>query len=212
MSFLEIPRFPDDISYGSKGGPLFNTTIVEVDSGHEQANINWLYPKSDYDVAFGIRRRTQLYDLVKFFRAVKGRGHRFRYKDWSDFKSHHGDQIDQAVSDTDQQIGIGDASTKSFQLIKEYTEGVLTGTRLIKKPVSGTVVIAFDGVSQPSGWTVDTTTGIITFTVAPGNGVVISAGFEFDVPVRFTDDKIETNYDFYHGGSASVQLMEVRVA
>ncbi len=210
MSFLETPRFPDDISYGSTGGPMFNTSIITVDSGHEQANINWEYPKSIFDVSFGVRLRPQLYNLVKFFRAVKGRGHRFRYKDWVDFKSHHGDQIDQAISDTDQIIGIGDGSTE-FQLIKEYKEDTLIGTRLIQKPVVGTVVISLDDVPLASGWTCNYTTGVITFTSAPGSSVIVKAGFEFDVPVRFDSDSIETNYEFYNGGSASTNLTEVRI-
>lgn len=210
MSFLETPRFPDEISYGSKGGPLFNTTVITVNSGYEQRNINWDYPRCEFDVAFGVRNRTDLYDLVKLHRAVRGRGHGFRYKDWNDFKSHHGDQITQDVSDTDQEIGTGDGIEVDFQLKKDYIEGVLTGSRIINKLVSGTVVIALDGVPQPTGWAVDTTTGIVTFGSAPGSGVVVTAGFEYDVPVRFDSDKIETNYEYYEGGSASVSLIEVR--
>ncbi len=211
MSFLETPRFPDDISYGSKGGPLFNTSIITVDSGYEQANINWSYPKSMFDVSFGVRTRPLLYDLVKFFRAVKGRGHRFRYKDWTDFNSHHGDQITQVSSDTDQTIGTGNAAVVVFQLIKEYTEGALVGTRLIQKPVTGTVVISLDDVPLVSGWTCDYTTGKITFDAPPGNGVIVKAGFEFDVPVRFDSDSIETSHEYYDGGSAVTNLLEVRI-
>jgi uncharacterized protein (TIGR02217 family) len=211
MNFLESPRFPDNISYGSKGGPEFNTTVVQVDSGYEHANINWLYPLADYDVSYGVRKRTDLYDLIKFFRVMYGRAYRFRYKDWADFKSHHGDQITQAISDIDQIIGTGDGIETVYQLIKTYDEGVFLSLRLIKKPVVGTVVIAFDGTPQPSGWTCDYTTGEITFSSAPGNGVVVTAGFEFDVPCRFTSDKIETNYDSYNSLSTSVGIMEVRL-
>lgn len=211
MSFLETPRFIDSISYGSKGGPLFSTTVVTVDSGFEQRNVNWLYPKSSYDVSFGVRDRVDLYDLVRFFRAMKGKGHSFRYKDWADFKSHHGDQITQDVSDTDQVIGTGDGVLKVFQLVKNYEEGILVGVRKIVKPVVGTVVIALDGVTQSTGWSVDTTTGLVTFTTAPGVGVSITAGYEFDVPVRFDSDSIETNYEYYEGGSASVGLVEIRI-
>ncbi len=211
MSFLETPRFNDSISYGSKGGPLFNTTVIEVNSGIEHRNVNWSYPKSSFDVSFGIRRREDLYDLVKFFRAVHGRGYGFRFKDWSDFKSHHGDQIDDAVTDTDQLIAAGDGVETAFQLLKQYPEGLLTGYRMITKPITGTVVISLDDVSQSTGWSVDTATGIVTFVSPPGSGVDIKAGFEFDVPVRFESDSIETNLEFYHGGSISVVLKEVRV-
>ena len=43
--------------------------------------------------------------------------------------------------------------------------------------------IAFGGLKQASGGSVDTTTGLVTFSAAPGSGVAITAGFEFDVPV-----------------------------
>ncbi len=57
--------------------------------------------------------------------------------------------------------------------------------RTITKPVAGTVQVYLDGVEQPSGWSVDTTTGLVTFGVPPTLGVEVTAGFEFDVPVRF---------------------------
>lgn len=211
MSFLETPRFPDRISFGSVGGPKFNTTVITIDSGWEQRNANWAYPLSTFDAAYGVQTMDQLYELVKFFRVMQGRANGFRFKDHLDFKSHHDNQKDDAVSDTDQTIGTGDGNTKTFQLIKSYTEGILTKTRIIQKPVVGTTVVSLDDVSQGSGWTVDTTTGIITFTVAPGAGVVVKAGFEFDVPMRFASDSLETNLEFYGGGSTSVMLTEIRV-
>lgn len=209
MSFLETPRFPEDISYKSKGGPMYNTTVITVDSGYEQRNINWALPKCVFDVSYGVKTQQQLYYLLEFFHVVAGRGHSFRYKDWSDFKSCD-DQTHGTLSDTDQTIGTGDAATKTFQLQKLYEKGVLSRVRYITKPVAGTTIVALDGVPQVSGWTVDDTTGIITFTVAPGGGVVVSAGFEFDVPVRFDSDSIETQFDNYDLGSTSVGMQEVR--
>ena len=62
-----------------------------------------------------------------------------------------------------------------------------------------------------SGWTVDTTTGVVTFTIAPGNGVVVRAGFEFDVPVRFDADVLDVTLDIERLGSiTSIPLLEIR--
>ncbi len=73
------------------------------------------------------------------------------------------------------------------------------------------VRIALDGVEQISGWTIDTTTGLITFDTAPGAGDAISAGFEFDVPVRFDTDALDVTLDLERLGSiTSIPLLELR--
>ena len=95
--------------------------------------------------------------------------------------------------------------------MKRYASGAQSWTRTIAKPVAGTVRIALAGVEQPSGWSVDTTTGLITFGAAPGAGVAITAGFEFDVPVRFDTDALDVTLDLERLGSiTSVPLLEIR--
>ena len=95
--------------------------------------------------------------------------------------------------------------------MKRYTSGAQTWTRTITKPVAGTLLVALNGVNQASGWTVDALTGIVTFTVAPGNGVAVSAGFEFDVPVRFDSETMDVTLDFERLGSIdSIPLVELR--
>ena len=207
MSFLETPRFPDNIAYGSAGGPAYSTRIVEYGAGYEQRDVMWSYARHEYDVAYGIRKIEDLYSLVDFFHAVRGRGYGFRYKDFADYKSC---AVNQTLSDTDQTIGTGDGVETDFQLIKKYTKGSMTTTRYITKPVSGTVVISIDDVSQPSGWTVDTTTGIVTFASAPASSAVVKAGYEFDVPVRFNVDKISVVYSDYEAGDLSVPVVELK--
>ena len=116
------------------------------------------------------------------------------------------------ISDTDQLIGTGDNSEVDFQLIKKYTSGGFSYTRTINKPISGTTIISLDDVSQASGWSVDTTTGIVTFDVAPGSSVLVKAGFEFVVPVRFATDEITINLEaFNHGSFEDIILLEVRI-
>lgn len=199
MSFVEV-QFPPDISYGSSGGPEYATDIVITQGGYEQRNINWSQARARYNVAHGVRTQTQLETLIAFFRARKGRAHGFRFKDWADYQA------------TNQTIGTGNGSTTQFQLARNYTSGSVTEARIIKKPVSGSVVIRVGGVTQTSGWSVNTTTGIITFTSAPANGASIAADFAFDVPVRFDTDRLSAALTDYGVHSwQDIPLVEVRV-
>ena len=105
--------------------------------------------------------------------------------------------------------GTGAATT--FQLVKRYTSGAQSWTRTITKPVAGTVALALNGVAQITGWTVNISTGVVTFAAAPAAGVAITVGFEFDVPVRFDADTLDVTLDFERLGSiTSIPLIEVR--
>ncbi len=207
MAFHEV-RFPDNISRGARGGPERRTQIVELASGDEERNASWANSRRRYDVAYGIRRADDLAAVVAFFEARNGRLHGFRYKDWADYKSA---LPSQAITATDQQIGTGTGSLQTFQLAKRYTSGAQTWVRTIAKPVAGTVRVALGMVEQMSGWTVDTTTGVVTFTTAPAGGVIVRAGFEFDVPVRFDSDTLDVTLDFERLGSiTAIPLLEIR--
>ena len=208
MAFIETPRFPDDISYGSTGGPSWLTDVLVLKSGFESRNANWGQSRYRYNASMGVRDQDQLDDLIQWFNAMQGRTHGFRYRDWADYTSS---VLGIAITDTDQNIGVGDAAEVNFQLVKEYVQGSQTRTREIKKPTSGTTIIALDGVPQGSGWTVDTATGIVNFTAAPGGSVVVSAGYEFDVPVRFDTDTLGISIEHYQTGSVSVPIVELRV-
>ena len=207
MAFHEV-RFPDNISRGARGGPERRTQVVELASGDEERNASWVNSRRRYNVAYGIRRADDLAAVVAFFEARNGRLNGFRYKDWADYKSS---LPSQPTSPTDQQIGTGTGSLKTFQLVKRYTSGVQSWTRTIVKPVSATVRVALGAVEQVSGWTLDTATGVVTFTIAPGNGVIVRAGFEFDVPVRFDTDMLDVTLDIERPGSiTSIPLLEIR--
>ncbi|PCI33380.1 MAG: TIGR02217 family protein [Alphaproteobacteria bacterium] len=206
--FHEI-RLAEDISYGASGGPQFLTNVVEMASGHEQRNREWAEARNIYDIGLGLRSENDLSDLLSFFRARAGRANGFRYKDWLDYKSTSPDQDRTA---TDQQIGNGDNTAVTFQLIKTYDSGGISHLRTITKPAPGTVMIALDAVVQASGWQVDTITGKVTFDTAPGTGVVITAGFEFDVPVRFAEDFLAITLESFQAGHIpSISLIEVRL-
>lgn len=212
MSFHEV-RFPDQISYGSRGGPGFATSIIETESGHEQRVARWQQARRRYNVSYGLRDLEDIRDVQKFYVARRGALNGFRYKDWFDFTS--ADDGESAPADDDQVIDEGDGSETEFQLVKNYESGNQTHIRRITKPVAGTVVVAVDGTPQtPStDFTVDPATGIITFVSAPANGDEITAGFEFDVPVRFAkemDDLFSASYDAFESGSIpDIPLVEI---
>lgn len=207
MAFHEV-RFPDSISRGARGGPERRTQIIELASGAEERNASWANSRRRYDVAYGIRRADDLAAVVAFFEARNGRLHGFRFKDWADFKSC---LPSLTVGPSDQTIGTGNGSATLFQLTKRYASGAQSWTRAITKPVAGTVTIALNGTPQPSGWSVSNATGLVTFTTAPALGVAITAGFEFDVPVRFDTDTLDVTLDLERLGSiASIPLLEIR--
>ena len=207
MAFHEV-RFPDDISRGARGGPERRTQIVELASGDEERNASWANSRRRYDVAYGIRRADDLAAVVAFFEARNGRLHGFRFKDWGDHKSC---LPSGTPGPTDQMIGTGDGNTTQFQLVKRYSSGAQSWTRGITKPVAGTVTIALNGTPQASGWLVNATTGLVTFATPPGVGIAITAGFAFDVPVRFDSDALDVTLDLERLGSiTSIPLVEIR--
>lgn len=190
MGFHEI-RFPTTINWGSAGGPRFNTSISEMDSGVEERVARWQGGRRIYDAAYGIRSYQDLYSVYTFFLARIGASYGFRYKDWLDYTSTAdgrllGEGGTAAVTHNDQIIGVGDGVTASFQLIKTYSDSLVARVRNINKPVQGLTLIGLDTVNTNGvGWSVDNTTGLVLFTSIPTVGQIISSGFVYDVPVRF---------------------------
>ena len=183
-SFDEV-RFPDNIAYGATGGPEFATTVVVTGAGHEQRNVNWAEARGRWDVASGLKNQQQLDELIAFFRARKGRAYGFRFKDWTDYKA------------TGQLLGTGDGAQTQFQLVKRYASGSVIEVRTVTKPVAGTVRVYLNAVEQLFGWSVNATTGVVTFSTAPATGVQVTADFEFDVPVRFDTDHMPVTIETF---------------
>jgi uncharacterized protein (TIGR02217 family) len=213
MAFIESPRFPDNISYGSVGGPKYNTTLVISDSGQEYANINWENSRHEFNVAMGVRSMSELSDLIRFFHLCRGRAHQFRYKNWLDYKSC---DVEDNITPYDQVFGVGDGVESEFQLIKRYElYGIssLTLEYIIKKPVPNTVIVAINNNIKTINvdYVVDTTTGIVTFTTIPSVGDVLTWGGEFDLPCRFDVDELQISLDFFEHGSTNIPLIEVRL-
>lgn len=209
MAFDEV-QFPLKVGYGAQGGPAFSTEIVTIDGGFERRNQNWSQARRVYDARTGVRSLNDGALLLAFFHARAGRARGFRLKDWRDFSSAADGVAD--PSSADQTIGAGDGTTTAFQLLKTYGSGGVSHERLIRKPVSGTVTIAVNGAALTSGWSVDTTTGIVTFAQAPALGDSVTAGFSFDVPVRFDTDRLSLTSEDGRQIVAEIPLIEVRLA
>ena len=210
MAFHDI-RYPTKLSFGSSGGPERRTEIVTLVNGYEERNSPWQDSRRRYDAGAGMRSLDDLAALISFFEARRGQLHAFRWKDWSDYKSC---RPSLAVSATDQVIGTGNGTSTTFQLSKTYQSGAQSYTRTIVKPVAGTVKAAINGVGQvtPANFTVNVATGVITFQLPPSAGLVVTAGCEFDVPVRFDTDRISTSIATFQAGEIpAVPVIEVRL-
>lgn len=210
MAFHEV-RFPAAVSFGSLGGPQRRTEIVTLANGFEERNTPWAHSRRRYDAGLGVQTLEELGKLIAFFEARRGQLHGFRWKDWTDYKSCPATQTPDC---RDQALGFGDGATKVFQLVKDYVSGGESYSRPITKPVAGSVLVGVNGIARAQGtdWSVDTASGTVTFSVAPVVGAVLTAGFEFDVPVRFDTDAIRISaVGFAAGEVPDVPVVEVRI-
>jgi uncharacterized protein (TIGR02217 family) len=207
MTFHEV-RFPTAIAFHSTGGPERKTEVVSLGSGYEERNGVWADSRRRYDVGYGIKTLDDIHAVIAFFEARAGKLYGFRFKDFTDFKS--GAPI-AAVTALDQPLGSGDGATRSFALKKRYVSGPASWARAIAKPVAGSVRIAIGG-TEIAAFAVDPATGIVTFSAAPSAGAVLTAGFEFDVPVRFDTDTLSINLANFRAGEISaIPLVEIRL-
>lgn len=207
MAFHNI-RFPLDISIGARGGPQRITDIVTLASGAEERNSRWLHSRRRYDAGYGVKSRADMRDVLDFFEERRGRFHAFLWRDTLDYSTANGGG---GVSSTDQPLGIGNGTTTEFLLIKRYGGSFDPYDRPITKPRILSVLVALDGVAlAPSEFNVDGLTGILTFDTAPPNTSIVTAGFEFDVPVRFDIDHLEIELTSFDAAAApNIPVVEV---
>lgn len=208
-SFHEI-LFPLDIALKSSGGPERRTEVVTLGSGREERNARWAHSRRRYDAGYGVKTLDALSEIVAFFEERRGRLHGFRWRDRLDQASNTG-----AVTPLDQIVGTGDGATAAFQLAKTYGSFHAPYRRPIVKPVAGSVRVAVDSVEVNEGaaFTVDATTGIVMFLAGqiPGAGAAVTAGFRFDVPVRFDTDFLEVDLAAFAAGVIpKIPLIEIR--
>lgn len=214
MTHLSTP-FPAALSYGSSGGPVYRVTVVQAYSGKEERNQSWAYPLHTYSIDLSNRLQSELETLVTYYHAAGGREHTFSFKDPRDYKSC---ALSGTVANTDQTLRTATGGETDVQIIKVYTAGSISRTRKITRPISGTVTVAIDGTPVTTGagdYTVDYTTGVITFATGLATGEVVTAGYEFYVPCRFDSDNLDlaiTTANCNTGliGTISADIVEVR--
>jgi uncharacterized protein (TIGR02217 family) len=209
MNFHEV-RFPAPLSMGSSGGPERRTEIVSLSNGFEERNSPWAHSRRRYDAGLGVRSLDDLATVIAFFEARHGQLYGFRWKDWTDFKSC---KPSAAPGPLDQDLGRGDGTTTQFALRKTYRSGGAAYERPILKPVEDTVRVAVGGSERPgNAFSADPSMGIVTFFAPPAANAKVTAGFEFDVPVRFDTDRITASLASLSAGEIpSIPVIEVRV-
>ena len=197
--------YPFALGRNASVAPEFSTSIVVTASGHERRNSLWSDARLHFDVGPGIRSEAELGELVAFFRARRGPARGFRISDPFDHSSNGMIGVPTMI---DQLIGIGDGVRADFQLVKTY------GThepqvRPITRPRSETLLVSVGGAAS-TAWTLSET-GLLRFITAPPQGAEVRAGFLFDVPVRFAEDRLDVSaVNFAAGEAPSIPLIELR--
>ncbi|RCS23536.1 TIGR02217 family protein [Phyllobacterium salinisoli] len=208
-SFHDV-RFPLGVSFGATGGPEWRNEIVALTSGHEKRNARWAQSRRHFDAGTGLRSLHDLREVLAFFEARHGSLYAFRFRDPFD---HLSNENGGEILPGDQTIGMGDGSMANFQLAKRYGGGAYI--RPITRPVAGSVRIAVGGVEMIEGeaFTVDSQTGTVQFTpdAIPLNGASVTAGFVFDVAVRFDTERLTASIASFKAGEIpSIPIIEVK--
>lgn len=172
------------IIYNTVGGPQFNTTIVPTGGGHEARRSNWAESRGRWQIGDRLYSKAEWEYLRDFFWARRGSGVGFRFKDWSDFSASSF-------------LGTGDGRNRSFQLVKNYASRDGFSPRKIHKPIASSLRVQLGGIEISSGYSVNTINGIVSFSNPPASGVLVSADFEFDTPVRFESDRLVSRFDAF---------------
>ena len=198
-----------DISLQSSGGPERRTDIVTLGSNREVRNARWANSRRKFEAGYGVKTFDALSAVLSFFEERRGQLYGFRWRDQLDYKSC---APSQTVSPLDQAIGTGDGTKSLFQLTKTYGQSFNPYLRVIAKPVDGSVRMAVNGVEKVNGkdFTNDVKTGLVSFISPPVAGAAITAGFMFDVPVRFETDFLDVDYSTFQAGQIpKIPIVEI---
>ena len=188
MTDFHNVRFPLHLAFGSRGGPVRAVDILQMANGTETRNARTRHSRRQYNAVAGLKSRDDAVELLGFFEARRGPLHGFRFRDPLDYE---------AESD----LGIGDATRTEFALFKTYGMPPHSYHRRVTKPVDGTVRVRVNAVE--TAVSVDPSRGLIQFQAPPDAGAVITAKFEFDVPVRFAAEALDIVLDDF--GAAEIQ-------
>lgn len=199
----EDVRFPVALGREASVEPSFSTAVVTGAGGSEQRNSDWADSRLRFDAGPGVRGEKDLHTLIAFFRARRGAAQAFRFEDPFDNSSNG---MTGAPGAADQALGTGDGVRTEFELVKNYGGQ----RRRITRPVAGSVRVSVGGAERAGGWALGPL-GTVSFEEAPAAGATVRAGFRFDVPVRFAEDRLAVSRSTFEAGEiASVPLIEVR--
>lgn len=212
QAFDDVP-YPLALGRDATVVPEFSTSVSVTASGFERRNSLWSNARLRFDVGPGVRSEAELGELIAFYRARRGPARGFRLRDPSDFSSSG---MVGTPGPFDQQLGFGDGLQAAFPLVKRYGGESDTGDavqlRRITRPAISTLLVSVDGVEQTGNWTLGDG-GVVIFDEAPAAGTAVRAGFLFDVPVRFAEDRLEVSGAAFAAGEApSVPVVEIREA
>ncbi len=188
MTDFHDVRFPLHLAFGTRGGPVRSVDILQMANGTETRNARGRHSRRQYNAVAGLKSRKQATELLEFFESRFGPLYGFRFRDPLDYQA-------------EETLGLGDGQRTEFALTKTYGTAPHIYLRRITKPVSGSVGVRVDGVE--TAVLVDHSQGLIQFQMAPAHGSLITASFEFDVPVRFASESLDIVLDDF--GSAQIQ-------
>ena len=207
MQAFDDVLYPLALGRDATVSPEFSTSVSVTASGHERRSSQWTDARLRFDVGPGIRSDAELGTLIAFFRARRGAARGFRLADPFDFSSN---AMTGPPTMLDQLLGVGNGLTASFRLVKRYGDPADPQLRPISRPRAGSVLVSVDGAAR-NDFTLQG--GAIVFDTAPAEGSAVRAGFLFDVPVRFAEDRLDISGAAFAAGEApSVPLIEVREA
>jgi len=184
---LIFPALPG-LAWSVTKTPTFQTRIQRAASGRELRVLDYPYPLWQFALVYDFLRDNpaagydELRTLLGFFMLCQGAFGTFLFRDPSDCQVLR------------QPIGVGNASTTAFQLQRSMGTA-LPGGGFLEPIIAPDVVGAIycNGITQdPSTYSVDPNTGLVTFGLAPAVGLIITVDFTYYFRCRFLDDK----YDF----------------
>lgn len=193
----------------ARGGPEWSTAIISCPSGFKQRNINRADFLGRWAISFDLLTEAGLKELYDFFVARRGMAYGFRFV---------APEANEVQASAPELFGTGDGADTTFQLQRVHTSGPRSYTRQIVKPMAGsltyvpgagTIKIYDNGVEQTSGITVNSTTGVVTFDVAPTNGHALTWSGEYHVPVTFGSDRFESQIDIGSTSLFGVEIVEM---
>ncbi|PUA17258.1 DUF2460 domain-containing protein [Glaciimonas sp. PCH181] len=161
-AFLE-ERLPGDALIGALYADEYNVEITQTSSGQEYRRIVHPFPARHFSVTYRLEQADLWTRVLGLYHRSYGMFSGFRVSTIDDFSTNGNTGTPTA---TDQPLALVSAGV--YQLQKQYGSGstplpIGLPVRTIFKPVTGTVVVGISGVALGSGWTADTTTGLVTF-------------------------------------------------